>query len=423
MSKAAESLWNGTCTEMVASQTAESVSVDLAIIGGGFTGCSAALQAAQAGASVCLMEAYEIGYGGSGRNVGLVNAGLWLKPDQVTKALGAEEGDRLLSALSCAPDDVFGLIEQHDIQCEATRNGTLHCAHSQSGLEDLKNRHRQANRTGAAYELLSAEETEARTGSSQFHGALLNARAGTIQPLSYCRGLARAAQRAGARIFQNTPVTSVRWEGGTWTVSANGKTVKAPRLLLATNAYHLDIGQSYKPEFYKVGYFQCATAPLTPAERETILPGQEGCWDTALVMSSFRIDAAGRLIVGGVGNLDAIGGPVHQAWAKRKLRSLFPQLRTDEFDYSWSGQIAMTSSHIPKIVEVGPNALACFGYSGRGIGPGTVFGRSLADALLSGDTSCLPLARTKSKRALATPLKEAYFELGATLVHAAGINP
>lgn len=423
-SEPGNALWRATCAERIdAGQLTHSLTADLAIIGGGFTGCSAALEAATQGASVCLLEANEIGYGGSGRNVGLVNAGLWLKPDQIIKAAGQEEGERLIAILSTAPNKVFELIETHDIKCEATRKGTLHCAHSRAGLKDLKNRFMQGNRIGAPYQLLDAEETRKRTGSQKFHGALFDPRAGTIQTLSFCKGLARAAQEKGARIFQYSPATAISHLSGAWRVCVNGHTVTAKSLLLATNAYHFGMAAPFKPQFVKLGFMQFATPPLSDLERADILPGGEGCWDTALVMSSFRLDQSGRLIIGGVGDLTNSGGKIHEDWARRKLRDLFPQVKCDRFEYNLQGQIAMTSDHIPKIVAFGRNAFACFGYSGRGIGPGVVFGAATAKALLSGDASVLPLApRTKHDEIL-TKLQEAYYNFGAILVHASGLNP
>ena len=121
----------------------QSLETELLVVGAGFTGCSAALEAAQSGATVVVLEANTIGHGGSGRNVGLVNAGLWLPPDDITQKLGREKGHRLIDALSVAPDLVFQLIDQNDIDCEAARNGTLHLAHSSWGLKDLRNRFQQ----------------------------------------------------------------------------------------------------------------------------------------------------------------------------------------------------------------------------------------------------------------------------------------
>lgn len=145
--------------------------VDLAVVGGGFTGCSAALAAAQTGASVTLLEAHLIGHGGSGRNVGLVNAGLWLPPESVIKRLGQAAGQRLNTALAAAPAQVFDLIEKHGIDCEPQRNGTLHLAQTNAGLANLRDRLRQQQALSAPVALLTAKETAQRVGSNAFFTA------------------------------------------------------------------------------------------------------------------------------------------------------------------------------------------------------------------------------------------------------------
>lgn len=182
-------LWRASSREsFTGGPLAEDRSVDLAIIGGGFTGCSAALEAARQGASVCLLEAETVGHGGSGRNVGLVNAGLWLPPETVVAQMGQASGSKLIAELAQAPTRVFSLIAREQIDCEATRNGTLHLAHAAPGFRDLQDRHRQGVAHGAPLHLLDTETTARRTGSNVFHGALCDPRAGTIQPLAYVRG-------------------------------------------------------------------------------------------------------------------------------------------------------------------------------------------------------------------------------------------
>lgn len=394
----------------------QELSVDLAIIGGGFTGCAAALEASAAGASVALVEAHDIGFGGSGRNVGLVNAGLWLPPETIVDQMGDAPGRHLIDVLARAPDMVFDLINRHDIPCEATRAGTLHLAHAPSGLQDLQERFRQGNQFGAALQLLDAEETQQRTGSGAFHGALLNPSAGTVQPLAYCHGLARAAQAAGAQIFAQTAVQALRHEGGMWHLSTEQGSLRAKALLVATNAYAEAAALPARPQYVPVNYCQFATAPLSQEQQARILPAGEGCWDTAQVMSSVRRDAAGRLIVGGMGNSNGLGGALHAGWARHKLRSLFPELGDLPFQHHWSGRIAMTRDHIPKVQVFGPNAYTIFGYSGRGIGPGTVFGSAAAQALLSGTTDALPVAPVEAYAERFTAAQGAFFEFGATMV-------
>ncbi len=414
-----DNLWHATCVERFSSPPlSNDIVVDIVIVGGGYTGCAAALHAAQTGAKVCLLEAKEIGHGGSGRNVGLVNAGLWLPPETIAAQMGDAPAERLTSALCVAPDQVFSLIDTHAIKCEAVRAGTLHCAHSPAGMKNLKDRHRQQAALGAPVTLLNAKEAQSRTGTSTIHGALHDARAGTVQPFAYCQGLARAAATAGAVIHEQTPVQSIRSNSTSWQVTTPMATVRAGAMILATNAYHLGMEGLSAPESVPVHYLQFATAPLPDDVRRNILPGGEGCWDTALVMSSFRLDKAGRLIIGGVGDLGHAASGVHRKWARRKLRRFFPQAADVPLEYAWDGRIAMTSDHIPKIVRLGHNAYSIFGYSGRGIGPGTVFGTALANVLLGQSENNLPIQPCDNHTEPFAQVRQVYFETGATLAHA-----
>jgi glycine/D-amino acid oxidase-like deaminating enzyme len=419
-------LWRASCREVFAgAPLAADRSVDLAIIGGGFTGCAAALEAARQGASVCLLEAKTLGHGGSGRNVGLVNAGLWLPPETVVAQMGQAAGFRLIAELAEAPSRVFALIAREQIDCEATRNGTLHLAHAAAGFRDLQDRHRQGVALDAPLQLLDAATTARRTGSNAFHGALFDPRAGTIQPLAYVRGLARAAVTAGAAVHEHSPTTALSRQGGDWMLTVNGHSLRARRVLVATNAYHLGLTEPFQPQFVAISYCQYATDPLPEPLRRTILPGGEGCWDTALVMSSVRMDQAGRIIIGGIGDGDGPAASVHAAWAARKLATVFPALQGQPLRHGWSGRIAMTSDHIPKIVAFGPDAFACFGYSGRGIGPGTVFGTQAALALLAGNPDPLPVAPVPGHDERFIALRGAYYETGSVLMHmaAARVSP
>jgi len=391
--------------------------VDLVIIGGGFTGCSAALEAARSGLSVVLLEAETIGHGGSGRNVGLVNAGLWTPPDEVEATIGQAEGQKLNKHLAAAPDLVFSLIEKHQIDCDAVHNGTLHCAHSKAGMKDLQARLSQQLARHAPISFLSRTETEKRTGSKAFHGALFDPRAGTIQPLSYCQGLARAAAENGTSIFERSPAHSLERTGDQWAVKTKAGSVKAPHLIVATNAYSNDHLLGQTPRFTQLHYFQFATEPLTSDERKSILPNLEGCWDTALVMSSFRRDRDGRLLVGSVGSLDHQASSTHEFWAQKKLAAIYPELEGKNLDHAWHGRIAMTKDHLPKLVEIGPNAYSIFGYSGRGIGPGTVFGASIAKSIAQSDKTLLPIAPFATYNEQFTRTSGVYFETGSVLTH------
>ena len=389
---------------------------EVAIVGAGFTGLSAALHLAEAGVSVAVLEAHEIGFGGSGRNAGLVNAGLWLPLPEMLRRLGAAAGERLIRDLGDAPETVFGLIERHGIACEATRAGTLHMAHSPAGYRELAGRCIEWTRRGGAVDLLDAAGAQAMTGTVQYHGALLDRRAGTIQPLAYARGLAGAALDAGALIFTGSPLLAIERVDGRWQLRAPEGTLSAAKVLIATGAYGAGPAETCN-RVVPLYYFQCATNPLGHNILAEILPGRQGAWDTHPVMKSFRLDAANRLIFGSIGRLDN-GGDAHRAWAVRGLRALFPQIPAGELTHSWFGRIGMTQDHLPRLVEAGPDLLSIYGYNGRGIGPGTVFGRAMARYLASGNPEDLPVPLTPTPREPFGALRGFAIEAGARLVHA-----
>jgi glycine/D-amino acid oxidase-like deaminating enzyme len=391
---------------------------DVAIVGAGLTGLSAALHLAQGGARVVVLEAAEIGFGGSGRNVGLVNAGMWVMPDQLPAVLGDVYGPRLLDLLGNAPGVVFDLIARHAIACEATRSGTLHCAVGTGGLDELKERARQWQARGAPVRLLDAGETARKVGTSAYAGALLDERAGTIQPLAYARGLAHAAKAAGAAIYTANPVVAADDQGGAWRLRTPTASVTATWVIVATNAYTSAVWPQVRTELIHLPYFNMATRPLSDNLRRSILPERQGAWDTKEILSSFRFDAEGRLVFGSVGALRGPGVAIHRNWGRRALARLFPQLKDVEFETEWYGKIGMTVDNVPRFHRLARNVVGFSGYNGRGIAPGTVFGRCLAE-LAAGKIgeSDLPLPVTDTVPAPLRAAKEIYYEVGAQLAH------
>ena len=397
------------------------VAADVAIVGGGFTGCSAALHLSEGGARVALLEAAEIGFGGSGRNVGLVNAGMWVMPDELPVALGERHGARLLTLLGDAPRVVFDLVARHGIDCEVERQGTLHCAVGRKGLAEIRERARQWQAHGAPVRLLDAAETQRKVGTSAYTGALLDERAGTIQPLAYVRGLARAALSAGAALHTQSPVTGAEDEGAHWRLRTPGGSVRARAVIVATDAYPGGVWPEIRAEQVHLPYFNMATRPLSDNLARSILPERQGAWDTREILSSFRFDRQNRLIVGSVGALRGTGGPIHRDWGRRALAKLFPQLGRVEFESQWYGMIGMTENSLPRLHRLGREVYSFSGYNGRGIAPGTVFGRCLAEFLLGRLTEdSLPLPFTPCQTPPRRALNEAYYEVGAQIAHLAG---
>lgn len=393
------------------------ITTDVAIVGGGFTGLSTALHLAEQGIAAVVLEARDIGYGGSGRNAGLVNPGLWLDPDTIVALLGEERGERLNSAFDRSPDLVFDMVERHAIACEATRAGTIYLAPHEKALTKLAGRAEQMRARGLDVTILGTDETISRTGTRLYVGGLFNPRGGTVNPMGYVRGLARAALAAGAVIHCGSPALSLRREGACWSIETPGGTVRAGRVVIATNAYTDDLVPGLKQELVPFYYLQFATEPLGNNARATILPGGLGAWDARQIMHSFRLDAAGRLIVGTVGRLPDRGSGFHEAWARRIVSRLFPHLGPQRFEYCWYGQIAMTLDHLPRLHRPEEGLIACVGYNGRGIGPGTVMGKAIAEHLAGGPADALPLPFTEVEHAPLRDLRSTFYETAARVYH------
>ena len=420
------SLWANTAdTPPLTTQLSESLHAEYLIIGGGYTGLSSALHLAEQGKNVVLLEATDIGYGGSGRNVGYVNASLWLNPDKVEACIGKEKGMQLFNTLVNGPEYVFSLIEKHQISCEATRNGTFHMASSKLGFKSLQSRADMLRNRGEHVELISKDETIRRTGIKSYHGAISHPDAGTVQPLSYARGLSKAAQKAGVKIFTQSSVKSLLPKAnGEWEAKCAHGSVTAEKVILATNGYTGDLWPGLKNSFIPVSFFQLATKPLPQDLLENILPEKQGCWDTKLVMTAIRRDQAGRVILGSVGNFPDKGSQFLQNWGQNELRKMFPSLASslqmdssDFWQFGWAGNIAYSEDHIPHIHELAPNLITCLGYSGRGIAPGTLMGKLLAQYMLEGDAKALPVPLSQCKSIALRNVRDSYYQFGSNAYH------
>ncbi|EPC00057.1 hypothetical protein L861_07785 [Litchfieldella anticariensis FP35 = DSM 16096] len=412
-------LWEATSLEspIVSSTLDSQQDTDVCIIGGGITGLSTALHLAEQGVAVSLLEAKEIPSGGSGRSVGLVNAGLWIPPEDNVDALGKENGERANSVLGSAPGEVFNIIEKHNIACDATRTGTLHLAHNAKGAKELARRRDQLQSRDAPVELIEGNDCQRLTGTEHIKGALLDRRAGTLNPTAYTRGLARAAQSAGANIYTQSPVLRVESTGDAWRATTPKGSITAQRIVLATNAYTEEAWNQVRNNFFPGYFFQVASGPLTEDILPDILPERQGAWDTRTVLSSIRRDSAGRLILGSLGCGDDKPLSYIQCWANRVKDHYFPQLGKLEWECTWTGRIAFTPDHTLRLFEPAPGILAVTGYNGRGITTGTVVGKGFAHYIINNDDQLLPLEMQSSRPIRGRWLWQAAYETGFSLYH------
>lgn len=348
------------------------------IVGGGYTGLSAALHLAEAGHEAIVLEAADIGERASGLNGGQVIPGVKYDPDALEEMFGVERGSVLVETVARGPDLVFDLIRRYGIACDAARTGWIQPATSESALETLHARVEQWSRRGAPVELLSRAETERLTGSRRYCGGWIDRRAGTVQPLSYVRGLASAAQRAGSRIFRHSPATKLSRSGAEWRVDTPGGSVTSPVVILATDAYADRLVDVVRRTVVTVPSFQVATRPLSEGLLRTILPERQSASDTWHLLRYFRIDSTGRLVMGSRGVFGDAPLEVQARHLYRAVEDIFPQLEGIEYEYHWGGLVAITRDHLPRLQEVAPGLLAGFGYNGRGVAMATLIGSLLA---------------------------------------------
>jgi len=412
-----KSVWDHTATDPVETLPFEgNVETDVLIIGGGYTGLSSALHLAENGTSSVLLESETFGYGGSGRNAGLVNPGVWLLPNEVEKLIGKREGEKLNNALADSPDLVFSLIEKYGIDCEAKRNGMIQAAHARSKIGWIKERCAQMKALGMPVEFVYGSELQRLTGSESYsHAGVFDPRAGTIQPMSYVRGLAQASLDNGAELFQNTPVRSLGQKGKFWIAKTDFGQVKTEQVIIATNAYTSGFLPEIQRATVPVFMFQAATEPLPQEIAASISPNRNGLLDTRKTMLSIRIDDAGHMIVCSGGRMTGGINSLRTNWAKRVRDKLFPQVREFPWKFYWSGQLGFTDNHLPRVFQPVKGLTIPIGYNGRGIGPGTVIGKACATLIQGGSINDFPLPLQDVKTEKWRYIRETYYDFGSRL--------
>ena len=410
-----KSLWVETATAAPTGAVLEAaINTDVLVVGAGYTGLSSALHLAERGASVAVLEAGGVGFGGSGRNAGLVNAGIWKTPEHVIKVLGVDAGGRFNQALRDSPATVFELVERYQMQCQARRCGTVHMAHSATGRSYLQDRCRQLQEIGAGVELLDGDASQVLSGSSAYrYGGIHDPQAGTIQPLSYARELARCASEQGVALFHQSAVLDLQRRENRWVATTAAGQVTAQQVILATNAYADGNSQGVRESTLPVSIFHFATAPLPAELAASLIPQRHGLWDTHTLLTSSRIDADGRLVMSFPGRLQGGQLAPRKAWATRRRDYLYPQLRGTAWSYFWTGRIGVTTNNLLRVQLLAPGVFAPAGYNGRGIGTGSVMGKYLAATVTSGNRGDFPFLIEALYRENWRRLRAAWYDYGS----------
>lgn len=368
--------------------------VDVAIVGAGYTGLSAAIDLAVAGRRVAVLESAEIGCGASGRNNGQVIPGLKLDPDDVVRRLGEAAGERLVEWSGHAPSIVFDLITSSAIECDLERNGWIQPAYTRKAIATIESRCRQWRSRGGPVEMLPSDALPSILGTNQYHAAWLDRRGGALNPLAYVRGLARRALQCGGRIFTQSPAIGLEDRGGRWCVRTQRAEVRAASVIVATGAYSDRLVPGLRRTIVPLRTAQVATFPLTEHVHKAILPGRQAASDTRRLLTSFRVTPQQRLMMGGA---DATGGALDERLVRSlhcAATELFGHLGDLKWEFGWSGLLALTEDHLPHIHAPSRGLLAALGCNGRGIAVSTAMGRALAQYVLRGAEAELPLPVT-----------------------------
>lgn len=380
------SLWAATAPPAPATvPLAGTVRADVAVVGAGFTGLSAAHHLAEAGVKTVVLEQAEIGWGASGRNNGQVIPTLSrLDPEQIVAAVpraqgGREKGEALVALIRDSAALVFDLIRRHGIEAEAVQNGWIQPAHRPSRLAVAEKRVRQWGDRGAPVRMLDRAAMAALTGTEHWFGGWENRSGGRINPLGLARGLATTAMRAGAAVHTASPVLRIGRLGSAWVLETPRGSVLAERVIVATHADTGDVWPGLARSVVRVRSYQMATAPLSENLRRSILPEGHALSDTRGDLYFYRFDAGGRLVTGG-GLILPVG------WERRirarigaRMRRVFPQIGEGlRFDYVWWGHLAATDDRMPHVFELAPGVLSWMGCNGRGVALAVTLGRELA---------------------------------------------
>lgn len=395
-----KSIWAATAPERALSAPLRGTEeTDVVVIGAGFTGLSAAIEARKRGHAVTVLEGKAVGWGASGRNNGQVIPILTSAEPDVWVSRYGEAGKRMVKLIGNSGDVLFDLIREFDMQAEAEQSGWFQPAHSPGRLKLSQKRVEAWQRHGFPAELKDARQCADLLGTEFWHGGMFNPTGGHINPLALTREMARVAEHLGAVIHEESPALSYERIGSEWVVKTPNGTLRARALIMASNAYTGELAPRLAPRIahsvVPVLSWQMATTPVGDNLRQTILPGRQAVSDTRGDLRFFRYDARNRLITGGavIGSFD-VANRVRKKAAKN-LAEAFPELGVPEMTHVWSGYIGMNWDRFPRVHKLGPDGWAWIGCNGRGVALGASLGRELARAATGQpeDELALPVTR------------------------------
>lgn len=357
--------------------------VDVCVVGGGFSGLNTAIELAERGLSVALLEARKIGWGASGRNGGQLIRGVGHGLDQFAGVVGAE-GVRQFKLMGLeAVEIVRQRVERYGIDCDLTwgycdlankPRDLAGLAEDADGLRSLGYRH--------PLQLLQASEMHSVVGSDRYVGGLIDMGSGHLHPLNLALGEAAVAQSLDAQVFEQSAVTRIDYGPQVKVHTAQG-VVRAKTLVLGCNAYLKDLNSQLSGKVLAAGSYIIATEPLSEAQARQILPQNMAVCDQRVTVDYFRLSADRRLLFGGACHYSGRDPQDIAAYMQPKMLKVFPQLAGVKIDYQWGGMIGIGANRLPQIgrLKDQPNVFYAQAYSGHGLNATHLAGKLLGEAI------------------------------------------
>ncbi|WP_448663933.1 NAD(P)/FAD-dependent oxidoreductase [Sphingomonas sp. CJ20] len=368
------------------------IETDVLVIGGGVAGLSTALHLAEAGVDVVLVEASQPGDAATGWSGGLI-APDYIRhtPETIGPVLGRQAAERLTRMIGTSGARVFDLIARHAIDCDARQDGFYTPAHTEALATNQRRYAMQWHSRGYRVEFVEAAQARRALGVERYCGALRFAEGGSLNPLAYARGLARAAVAQGARVHVESPVAALTREDGRWIARTAGGAVAARRVVLAANGGNAALHPALRRTALPLHVVQFATAPLSSDERAHILPEGGAFTDKVPYLFTARYDGEGRLISGYPLSYLVRGAKGHLREARRRLSAHFAGMEHPQIDYLWEGVAWVNPSLLPELYEMPDDVLAIQADNGRGLSTNTAIGIEVAAMLATGNRDALSI--------------------------------
>ena len=356
---------------------------DVCVVGGGFSGLNTALELAERGMSVIVLEAHKIGWGASGRNGGQLIRGVGHGLEQFEGIIG-KDGVRQMKLMGLeAVEIVRQRVERYNIACDLTW-GYCDLANKPRDLEGFAEEAEELRGLGYRHQtrLLQANEVHSVVGSDRYVGGLVDMGSGHLHPLNLALGEAAVAAQLGVKLFENSAVTRIDYGPEVRVHTAQGS-VRARSLVLGCNAYLKDLNPQLSGKVLPAGSYIIATEPLSEAQAHALLPQNMAVCDQRVALDYYRLSADRRLLFGGACHYSGRDPQDIGAYMRPKMLEVFPHLANVKIDYQWGGMIGIGANRLPQIGRLPdqPNVYFAQAYSGHGVNATHLAGKLLAEAI------------------------------------------